>query len=78
MALTNSQREALKLLADSADRCAVPIMLNHGCGIAALIITRWMSCRLVVMDRMRELGSNRSLSAISSMRANRTSGLPLA
>jgi hypothetical protein len=51
-------------------------MLNHGCGIAAL--TRWMSCRLVVMDRMRELGSNRSLSAISSMRANRTSGLPLA
>jgi hypothetical protein len=76
MALTNSQREALKLLADSADRCAVPIMLNHGCGIAAL--TRWMSCRLVVMDRMRELGSNRSLSAISPMRANRTSGLPLA
>jgi hypothetical protein len=52
--LTNSQREALKLLANAADGYTVPFMLSRGCSVAAL--RRLARCRLVVTDRVREPG----------------------
>jgi len=58
MVLTNSQRQALKLLADAADGYTVPFMLNHGCSVAAL--RRLARCRLVVTDRVREPGKRRA------------------
>jgi hypothetical protein len=58
MALTNSQREALKLLADAADGCTVPFMVNHGCSVAAL--RHLARCRLAITDRVREPGTLRA------------------
>jgi hypothetical protein len=54
MVLTNSQREALKLLANARDGCTVPFMLSHGCAVEAL--RRSMRCRLVITDRVRVPG----------------------
>jgi hypothetical protein len=57
MVLTNSQREALKLLANAADGYTVPFMLGRGCSVVAL--RRLTRCGLAITDRVRGPGKRR-------------------
>jgi hypothetical protein len=67
--LTNSQREALILLANAADGYTVPFMLSRGCSVAAL--RRLARCRLIVTDRVREPGK-RGARVIARLRISDT------
>jgi hypothetical protein len=62
MALTSSQREALKLLADAAGGCTVPFMLSCGCSVAAL--RHLARCRLAITDRVPVPGRPKSSTVV--------------
>jgi hypothetical protein len=58
MALTSSQRKALKLLADAGDGCTVPALVRSGCTLEEL--RHLARSRLTITERVREPGSLRA------------------
>jgi hypothetical protein len=60
--LTNNQRRALTLLANSMYGCTVPHMLSRGCTLAAL--RHLARSRLTVTDRVREPGRPGTLTVV--------------
>jgi hypothetical protein len=56
------QHEALKLLANEAQGCTVPFLLDHGCSVAAL--RQLARRRLAIADRVAVAGHPKSATVV--------------